>query len=399
MATLTVAFFWLSNPRTAAQGGAVISVNKRLGRSDPTVFVGQYLTFTIDVVNNASFTVTKLPLTDVYNAGVLGFADAVPPPDSIDASAGQLDWSDLTEIFGDLAPGQSVRVVVGFIAEHPQPAIVNHAEVHDAEGTGGDLDGGDSEDDTGESIGGSSPVDKQLAPGLLPQRGLPLTFTVLITNDGYTTMTVAPLVDVYEPTYITFSYAVPPPDSLDTARGILTWTDVTAWTGDVPPHGVISVTIVFTALKTVTQTVNQAEVAHARDWYSNDLAGGSDLVPIEIIEPTPVRLRYFRAAVVAAQHVRLTWATAVEIDNVGFNLYRAPIPDYAQAARIAFIPTRAYAGGATYMYDDVVDATEVTWWYWLVDVDTAGVERVPVKVGVMLTLAAHRLYLPLLLRQ
>jgi hypothetical protein len=395
MAILFISRFWFLGPLTRAQGIDDISVNKKLGRSDPTVFVGEYLTFTIDIVNNSPFTVTTLPLTDDYNASVLGFADAVPPPNDIDASVGQLDWSDLTETFGDLAPGQSVRVVVGFIAEHPEPAIVNHAEVHDAEGTGGDLGGGDSEDRSGESIGGSSPVDKQLAPGLQPQRGLPLTFTVFITNDGYTTMTVAPLVDRYEPAWITFSYAVPPPDGIDVTRGVLTWTDVTSWTGDIPPHGVISVTTVFTALKTVTNTINQVEVVHAQDWYSNDLAGGSDLVPIKIVEPTPVELLYFHATEVAVSHVRLAWATGVEIDNVGFNLYRAPTSVYAQAERIAFVPAR---GGGTYTYDDDVDPAETTWWYWLVDVDTAGVEHVPVRTSVTLTLTEHRLYLPLLLR-
>ncbi len=395
MVTLFATFFWFSNSRTSAQVTGQISVNKQLGRSDPTVFVGEYLTFTIDIVNNASFTVTKLPLTDIYNADVLGFADAVPPPDIIDASAGQLDWGDLTETFGDLAPGQSVRVVVGFIAEHPEPAIVNHAEVHDALGTGGDLGGDDSEDDSGEAVGGSSPVDKQLVPGLQPQRGLPLTFTVFITNDGYTTMTVVPLVDMYEPAWITFSYAVPPPDGIDVTRGVLTWTDVTSWTGDIPPHGVISVTTVFTALETVTNTINQVEVVHAQDWYSNDLAGGSDLVPIQIVEPTPVRLLDFQANEVAAYRIRLTWVTGVEIDNVGFNLYRAPTSVYAQAEKIAFVPA---CGGGTYTYDDVVDPTETTWWYWLVDVDTAGEEHVPVRASVTLTLTEYELYLPLLLR-
>jgi hypothetical protein len=226
-----------------------------------------------------------------------------------------------------------------------------------------------------------------------------LTFTVFITNDGYTTMTVAPLVDRYDPAWITFSYAVPPPDSVDVASGVLTWTDLTAWTGDIPPYGVISVTAVFTALETVTHTVNQAEVMHARDWYSNDLTGGSDLVPIEIVEPTPVELLYFRATEVAASHVLVTWATDVEIDNIGFNLYRASTPRYAQAEKIAFIPARAYEGGAIYTYDDIVDPTEITWWYWLVDVDTTGREWVPVRASVTLTLTAHRFYLPLLLRQ
>ncbi len=399
MAALMASLLLFLQPHIRAQTVDDISVTKQLGRSDPTVFVGEYLTFTIDIVNNSSFNVTRLPLSDDYNADVLGFVDAVPPPDSIDESTGSLDWNNLIDTFGELAPGESVQVVVGFIAEHPETAIVNYADVHDALGTGGELDGGDSDDEIDESVGGSSPVRKELAPEVQPQEGLPLTFTISITNDGYTTMTVAPLVDRYNPAWITFSYAAPPPDAVDAANGVLTWTDVTSWTGDIPPHGVISVTTVFTALETVTQTTNQAEVAHARDWYSNDLGIGSDLVPIEIVAPTPVRLLYFRAAQVAARHIQLTWATGVEIDNVGFNLYRAPTPDYAQAEKIAFVPSRAQGGGATYTYDDdILPPTEATWWYWLADVDTSGEEHTPVRAGVTLTFLAQKLYLPLVLR-
>jgi hypothetical protein len=166
--------------------------------------------------------------------------------------------------------------------------VVNAAEVHDALGASGALTGTTGTITDTESVGGSSPVAKELLSGLIPQAGLPLTFTILITNDGYTTMTVVPLVDRFDPTLLEFSYAVPPPDLVNAVSGILTWTDVTAWTGDVPAHGTLSVTTVFTALAATVSTANRAEVEGAADWYGNDLAGGSDDVPIIIIEgPTP----------------------------------------------------------------------------------------------------------------
>jgi hypothetical protein len=297
MAALTLAIIALallalalSLQSARAQAGGIY-VDKQLGRGDPVVYVGEYLTFTIFIRNDATFTVTTLPLSDTYNAAVLGFADADPPPDSVNTGTGRLDWNDLTTTFGDLAPDQSILVVVGFVAEHPAPAVVNAAEVHDAIGSAGALSDTVSTASNTESIGGSSPVDKELLAGLTPQVGQPLTFTITITNDGFTTMTIAPLVDTYNPAWMAFSTAVPPPDVVDTAAGTLIWLDLTQQLGDVPPHGTLSVTTVFTALTATDNAANHAQVAGAVDWYGNELSGGGDDVPITIIgapsAPTP----------------------------------------------------------------------------------------------------------------
>ena len=284
---LTALRLALSIQFARAQAGDDIYVDKQLGRADPVVHVGEYLTFTILIRNDTSSTITTLPLADTYNSAVLGYADAVPAPNAVDESAGRLDWADLTDSFGDVAPGGQILVVVGFVAEHPDTAVVNAAEVHDAVGTGGALSGTTSIDDGTDAVGGSSPVDKELLAGLIPQVGQPLTFTIVITNDGFTTMTVAPLIDTYNPAWLAFSTAVPPPDLVDTARGVLTWTDLTVWTGDVPPHASISVTTVFTALAATDDSMNRAEVVGASDWYGNEMSGGADEVPITIIGPTP----------------------------------------------------------------------------------------------------------------
>ncbi len=271
-----------------AQSGTIF-VDKQLGRTNNTVRVGEYLTFTIFIENQSAFTVTTLPLSDTYNAAVLGFVDAAPMPDAGPVN-GRLDWSDLTTYFGDLIPGQSVTVVVGFIAEHPAPSIVNAAAVHDAIGSNGSVEGDDSTDMNGESIGGSAPVLKELAGGIIPAAGVPLTFTITITNNGATTMTVVPLIENYDPLYLQFDTAVPPPDIVNPVTGILTWTDVTSWTGNIPAFGTVDLTVVFTALAAINNTVNNASVSGAIDWYGNDLAGGADDVPITIIDnstPTP----------------------------------------------------------------------------------------------------------------
>jgi len=283
----------ISSQPTRAQGGEIY-VDKQLGRTDHTVYVGEYLTFTIFIRNDSTFTVTTLPMSDMYNNAVLGYADASVTPDSIDTATGSLDWDDLTDFFGDLAPGDQATVIVGFIAEHPQPSVVNAANVHDALLSNGQLGEGASTNTDGEAIGGSSPVEKSLLAGLNPQVGQPLTFTVVITNDGFTTMTLAPLTDMYLPEWMAFSYAVPPPDVVNPVDGIVSWTDLTDYFGNVPPHGTLSVMTVFTAMMAVDNASNYVEVSGATDWFGNDLDGGGDDVPITIIGlpatpiPTPI---------------------------------------------------------------------------------------------------------------
>jgi len=263
-----------------------IVVDKQLQRADPVVRVGEMLTFTIRIENQSAFTVTTLPLSDTFNTAVLGFANAIPFPENVNTATGRLDWTDLTTFFGDLAPGQVVTVVTEFIAEHPATAIVNQAEVHDAIGNNGSLNGGDDSDNTGESIGGSLPLDKRINEGIIPTARLPITFTIAIANDGAVTTTVLPLTENYDPTIIQFSSAVPPPDFVDEMTGILTWTDITSPLGDLPAFGTFSVTVVFTALTSTNDSINQASISGAVDWYDNDLAGGADDVPITIIDQT-----------------------------------------------------------------------------------------------------------------
>ncbi|MGH9202663.1 MAG: SdrD B-like domain-containing protein, partial [Vicinamibacterales bacterium] len=116
--------------------------------------------------------------------------------------------------------------------------------------------------------------------------------------------------------------------------------------------------------------------------------------------PTAVELLYFRVDKVSGKQVHLAWATAMEIDNFGFNLYRAPVNDFSRARLIHFEPSSIGGSGpgATYAYVDTVPANGV-WWYWLADLDTQGHEtrHAPVSAGVGLdALLPHRIYLPLI---
>ena len=100
--------------------------------------------------------------------------------------------------------------------------------------------------------------------------------------------------------------------------------------------------------------------------------------PCEVLNATPtaVELLYFQANPLIGQQVQLKWATALEVDNFGFNLYRANVNDVTRASLIHFEPavTQGSGSGATYIYIDTAPYAG-PWWYWLSDVDTQGAKR------------------------
>jgi len=140
-------------------------------------------------------------------------------------------------------------------------------------------------------------------------------------------------------------------------------------------------------------------VSDAVDVYDNPANEDDDSEVVRDV-PTAIELLYFRVGDVSGREVRLEWATAVEIDNFGFNLYRASVANRSQARLIAFIPAQTQGSGTTYVYTDTVP-TDSTWWYWLADVDTTGKETYhgPVSTAVGAAAWPHQVYLPLILKR
>lgn len=104
-----------------------------------------------------------------------------------------------------------------------------------------------------------------------------------------------------------------------------------------------------------------------------DLAGSGTLNNIRFFaQPTAVELLYFRVNRPAGGDVTLSWATAVEIDNLGFYIYRGSTLNLGDAERIHFEPAGGGSAGHTYSFTDSPGAG--SWFYWLSDIDTHGVE-------------------------
>jgi hypothetical protein len=94
----------------------------------------------------------------------------------------------------------------------------------------------------------------------------------------------------------------------------------------------------------------------------------------EEVGPTAVELASFSAEP-AGGDVLLTWETASELDNLGFNLYRSA-EEHGEYARLndELIPPQnpGAPAGAAYSWTDGAVEPETTYYYKLEDVDVSG---------------------------
>lgn len=101
--------------------------------------------------------------------------------------------------------------------------------------------------------------------------------------------------------------------------------------------------------------------------------------------PTSVDLLSFTGTRLA-DGILLEWQTADEIDNLGFNLYRATSESGTKVKlNVDLIPTNMMPGslvGGSYSFEDLTATTNETYFYWLEDVDASGTTTMhgPVEV-------------------
>ncbi len=159
----------------------------------------------------------------------------------------------------------------------------------------------------------------------------------------------------------------------------------------------------------VTTIANQAVLSATNmiDGVTDDpgTSTPSDPTDTAISNPTAVTLLYFKATAQSNDtDILVTWATATEIDNVGFYLYRAPVNDFSQAEQLTYVPSEATGSennGASYQYTDTPPGTGI-WYYWLEDVDTHGVATphslYPISAILGEIPGDYHLYLPFVVR-
>ena len=231
---------------------------------DQYVQVGQQTGFRVTVTNTGDTTLTPTSVTDTYDPSVLQYVSASVAPSS--TAAGTIVWNS----FGSVAPGasRSVNVTFTVLSQPASNVATNYASVvatdqfsHPVPGT----------QDTA-TVNVTRPlvsVSKVRHSGqdTTIQVGQPVGFDLTVTNSGDQTLTVVPLVDTFNATYLTYASASVAASS--TGAGSVTWNNVASLgTGGVLAPGA-SVTIVatFTAaavpptsITTDTASVNGANV-------------------------------------------------------------------------------------------------------------------------------------------
>ncbi|MEM7126248.1 MAG: SdrD B-like domain-containing protein [Chloroflexota bacterium] len=346
---------------------------------DPTpVQVGDLVTFTLYVRNQGDVDASNVEVCDWVPAGFVAPTVANNP---------DLNWN-----FGapypiytipDLNAGQTVSFTLVMEVDTDADAtnLTNEAGIRraDRDDTGtpdvlidedGTFTGPSTSPPTTDVIDQLNPsdVDIDLVPGddddhdiaSVPLQGIPslqviktlngvnpfgvnetISFTIQIINTGAVTLTIVPLDDRYNSTFMEFDSATVTPDTSNAGR--LIWNDLTAALGDVAPGMSISLDVTFTTLADTTllnpvapctssgHTPNVVEVENAfadpdgdDGNTADDIAvvmdaDDDDCAEVEILHPTAVTLAE-RSMNQTAAGVQLTWTTLDELALIGFNI-------------------------------------------------------------------------------
>ncbi len=272
-----------------------LEITKTLNGSS-TVRIGDVLTFTIRITNTGSLPITELVVIDTFDSNIVApsgigpYAKPGDPP--LTAPAASFDGNEtitwtLFSAAQPFNPGESVTLLVRLRAVRPtdQLQIVNRARIERAIRSDGSNNGGGEADAPAQPGGARLPMTKTLGVPQPVTVGLPITFTIVITNDGAIDLVTLPLRDAYNPAVLQFNYADPPPSSVNATTGVLEWNDLLVITGRgrLRPGEVITVTTVYTALRSIEAVVNRAEVSGARDEYDNAINPRRAEAPIRIV--------------------------------------------------------------------------------------------------------------------
>ena len=120
--------------------GMTIDASYALSKENTTVASeiapGDPVSFTITITNTGDVWLTTIPVQDSYDNEYLTYVDATPASDD-NNDDGVIDWSDITASTGeDLAPGESVSIIVNFTAKATTEGLsgnetTNTATTHD----------------------------------------------------------------------------------------------------------------------------------------------------------------------------------------------------------------------------------------------------------------------------
>jgi len=228
----------------------------------------------------------------------------------------------------------------------------------------------DTTTDFGFDIPSSYVVSKQVNAGEAVRPGDPVSFTIRITNTGWTTIALLPLQEVYDTTYLAYGHSGKHADPFsddDADDGVIEWSDLTVSFGrDLQPGESFTVVVSFTAQTDTTElpdgeTKSKAAVAGARaDPDGSGPLGDLEVLPqqgasggVRVSTPTGLVLTSLQGEA-QPDGVTIRWETASEVGVLGFNVLRGEAGGEMGVMNEGVIFAQ-YAGadrGAAYAYRD-----------------------------------------------
>jgi len=346
-----------------------ITVDKQVTAS-PNV-ISATVTYTLRITNSGEITYTSLRVTDTLPAGINYAGNASQTPTSV--SGQEVVWV----VPGPIYPNDGITITFEAIIQTGITGTFTNLVTGTGIFTAGIITGTDQV-----PLQVVDPLLQVVKTLVATSTGL-VTFSIYITNAGPSQVDNVLLFDEFAGPVV-FWGSTPPAlaytNPTTSTVGRIVWGDLTDL--NTPPFNAphnldpgehFEVTTVFsiTSHDTTFAMMNTA-VASGTDKFTNHVPPASDRVTV--IGPTAIDLLYFKA-VKRADSILLRWATAVEVDTYGFRLLRSKTGQLADAVEVTFVPAEGgKSGGAAYEYADEDVTLGETYTYWLVDVDTAGLE-------------------------
>ncbi|HSN77670.1 MAG TPA: hypothetical protein VL334_21560 [Anaerolineae bacterium] len=322
-------------------------------------YAGEPIVYTLHVTNNGSHSIGQVSLVDAMPAGVVG--PSFSPDKGVYDSATHI-WT------GELGPTDSFDLTIsGGVDPSATGTLQNTASVAPVGGT--DANGANNSDsDTNTlsrraDLGVSITADKvQYAPGQS------LTYTIIVTNNGSSALTSFGL-NVALPAGFTATGYTPEAGSYDPDTG--------AWTGiQFGSVETLTLTIVGTVAAGTTGNLVATATVSTPEGVEDAVSSNNSATATVTANPTAVTLAEF-SAVQQGDAVLVTWETASELHNRGFNLYRgtaAAGPDRQLNSTLIPSQSQGNPGGFAYIWEDQTDLVHgTTYFYWVEDVDIYGV--------------------------
>jgi uncharacterized repeat protein (TIGR01451 family) len=283
-ATLDVAVGeWVNVTFTNNEPG--IEITKSLTSSDPTT-VGSTVTFDIVVTNTGGTTLTDVDVSDTFDTAYLDFVPpASPAQTSYDETLGTINWDNIegNAPGGTFDPSESITITVTFTATASTPDADRADNCASVDAESDTVSDGPECDDVEINEPGIE-ITKSLTSSDPTTVGSTVTFDIVVTNTGGTTLTDVDVSDTFDTAYLDFvPPASPAQTSYDETLGTINWDNIegNAPGGTFDPSESITITVTFTATAS-TPDADRADNCASVDAESDTVSDGPECDDVAI---------------------------------------------------------------------------------------------------------------------